>query len=69
MTDKWGILWGRTRKVVGYRDDEVHLDVRKRVQVREEVGRVDKKVEVVHLQRRLLLQRRHTGRMGSPVGT
>ena len=69
MTDKWGILWGRTRKVVGYRDDEVHLDVRKRVQVREEVERVDKKVEVVHLQRRLLLQRRHTDRMGSPVGT
>jgi len=44
VTDKLGILWGRTRKVVGYRDDEVHLDVRKRVQVREEEGEGFKKM-------------------------
>ena len=51
-------------------DDEVQLDAhRKMVQVREEVERVDKKAEVVHLQQRRRLQRRHNAvHMGSLAG-
>ena len=51
-------------------DDEVQLDAhRKKVQVREEVERVDKKAEVVHLQQQRQLQRRHNAvRMDSLVG-